>query len=260
MFSRPAFGVTYAGEFSNGFNDCGLFLEGVGGVPTYGGDCSIWQDSSNWTDGTKAGIQAFTEASMDALRDWFFWTWKVSKSILRSRNYTEFLKVGNSTAGIVESPLWSYQLGIQQGWMPLDPRVAIGSCGPSSGPVWDNTFESWMTGGADAGTIVSSQTELYPWPPTDLQGTDVSILPYYTSTGSIATLPAPTFTGTSGKTISAGDDGWFNVNDNEPGPTPIPGCAYPDPWNAVDVPVPTGCSGGANAAVPAIITPPPSRR
>lgn len=171
-----------------------------------------------------------------------------------------FSKVGNSSAGIVESPLWSYQLGIQQGWMPLDPRVAIGSCGPSSGPVWDGTFESWMTGGADAGTIVSSQTALYPWPPTDLQGTDVSILPYYTSTGSIATLPAPTFTDTSGKTINSGDDGWFNVNDNAPGPTPIPGCAYPDPWNAVDVPVPTGCSGGANAAVPAIITPPPSRR
>lgn len=78
--SRSAFGITYAGEFSNGFNDCGLFLEGVGGQPTFGGNCDVWQDASGWDAGTKAGIQAFSEASMDALRDWFFWTWKVGSS------------------------------------------------------------------------------------------------------------------------------------------------------------------------------------
>ena len=172
------------------------------------------------------------------------------------------IKVGNSTAGIVESPLWSYQLGLQGGWMPLDPRVAIGACGPSAGPVWDNTFQSWQTGGAGAGTLAATVTVQYPWPPSDLQGTDVSLLPVYTSTGSIATLPAPTFTDTSGKPIVPGDDGWFNTNDVQPGPTPIPGCGYPDPWNAITVPVPTAtvCTGGANAAVPAIVTQPPSRK
>lgn len=147
--------------------------------------------------------------------------------------------------------------------MPLDPRVAIGACGPSAGPIWDDTFESWQTGGASAGTIAPTLTVQYPWPPTDLQGTDVSLLPLYTSTGSISTLPAPTFTDTSGNSINAGDDGWFNPSDIQPGPTPIPGCDYPtDPWNAIDVPVPTAtvCSGGASAAVPAIVTPPPSRR
>jgi len=77
VFSRSAFGVTVAGEWSNGFNDCGLFLNGVGGSYSYGGNCADWQDSSNWSAGTKAGLMAFSSASMDALRDWFFWTWKV---------------------------------------------------------------------------------------------------------------------------------------------------------------------------------------
>jgi len=53
---------------------------GRGGAITYGGNCSDWQDASKWTDGTKAGILAFASASMDALRDWFFWSWKVSFS------------------------------------------------------------------------------------------------------------------------------------------------------------------------------------
>lgn len=76
--SQIDFGFTYAGEFSNAFNDCGLFVHGVGGVPpTYGGDCAEWMDSSGWNETTKAGIQAFALASMDALQNWFFWTWKV---------------------------------------------------------------------------------------------------------------------------------------------------------------------------------------
>jgi glucan 1,3-beta-glucosidase len=76
--SQTAFGVSYAGEFSNAFNDCGLFVHGVvGDPPTYGGDCADWMDSSNWNATTKAGIQAFAMASMDALQNWFFWTWKV---------------------------------------------------------------------------------------------------------------------------------------------------------------------------------------
>ncbi|KAF8911676.1 glycoside hydrolase superfamily [Gymnopilus junonius] len=244
--SRNAFGVTYAGEWSNGFNDCGLFLKGIPGSHTYGGDCGVWQDSSNWDVGTKAGVMAFASASMDALRDWFFWTWKVD----------------NATSGVVESPLWSYQLGLQGGWIPTDPRSAIGFCGPSTGPVFDGTFDSWMTGGVGAGTISPDQTTQYPWPPVSLVNvtTPVTALPVYTSTGSIATLPAPTFTGANGNVVDPTVDGWFNANDNAPGPTPIVGCSYPDPWNALNVSVPTGCTGGANAAVPAAITPPPSRR
>jgi aryl-phospho-beta-D-glucosidase BglC (GH1 family) len=74
--SQPAFGVTIAGEFTASYNDCGLFVDGVGGTPSYGGNCDTWQDSSTWDASTKAGVMAFTLASMDALQNWFFWTWK----------------------------------------------------------------------------------------------------------------------------------------------------------------------------------------
>jgi glucan 1,3-beta-glucosidase len=70
--------VTVAGEFSNGFNDCGLFLLGPQNSGTYyGGNCDDWTDSSKWSAATKAGLEQFSKASMDALGDWFFWTWKV---------------------------------------------------------------------------------------------------------------------------------------------------------------------------------------
>ncbi|KAF9471389.1 glycoside hydrolase family 5 protein [Pholiota conissans] len=244
--SRTAFGVTLAGEWSNSWMDCGLFLTGVNAKGhSYGGDCADWEDSTNWNAGTKAGIQAFAEASMDALRDWFFWTWKIAPA----------------QNGIVSSPLWSYSLGLANGWMPLDPRSAIGKCGASTGPVFDGTFESWMTGGAGAGDIGAAQTAQYPYPPSDLQGTPVDNLPLYTSTGAISTLPAPTYTDAAGKTVGVNvGNGWFNTNDNALAPTPIPGCKYPDTWDAQGAPIPTGCSGGANAAVPAAITPPPTRR
>lgn len=76
--SRAGYGISVAGEWSNGFNDCGLFLNGVTGVPTYGGNCADWQDSSQWDDSTRAGLLQLALASMEALDSWFYWTWKVS--------------------------------------------------------------------------------------------------------------------------------------------------------------------------------------
>jgi hypothetical protein len=73
--------VTVAGEFSNGYNDCGLYLTGVNGSHSYGGDCALWQDSSTWNATVIAGVKEFALASMDALQDWFFWTWKVRPSL-----------------------------------------------------------------------------------------------------------------------------------------------------------------------------------
>jgi len=81
LTSRSQFGITYAGEFSNGFNDCGLFLHGTTpSTPAYGGNCADWEDSTNWSDATKAGLKLFSLASMDSFGDWFFWTWKVRSS------------------------------------------------------------------------------------------------------------------------------------------------------------------------------------
>ena len=116
-----------------------------------------------------------------------------------------------------------------------------------------------MTGGAGAGTIAAAQTSQYPYPPGSLQGTAVAPLPLYTSTGVISTLPIPTYTDLSGKPIGTAN-GWWNPNDNQLAPTPIVGCTYPDPWNALSAAIPTGCTGGVDAALPATITPPPQRR
>lgn len=76
--SQTAFGVTIGGEFSNAINDCGLFVKAAGLPVTYGGDCSYWEDATLWNATTKAGVQAWAMANMDALQNWFFWTWKVT--------------------------------------------------------------------------------------------------------------------------------------------------------------------------------------
>lgn len=58
------FGVTYAGEWSNGWNDCGYFLKGIPGSQTFGGDCGVWQDASTWDESVKAGLLAFNSAQV----------------------------------------------------------------------------------------------------------------------------------------------------------------------------------------------------
>lgn len=76
--SSQQFGVSIAGEFSNAINDCGLWVNGVGSGPhSYGGDCSFWMDHTQWNQTIKDGLKEFALASMDALQNWFFWTWKV---------------------------------------------------------------------------------------------------------------------------------------------------------------------------------------
>ncbi|KAG6820386.1 hypothetical protein H0H93_001156 [Arthromyces matolae] len=226
--SRSTFGVTVAGEFSNGINDCGLFLRGVGsGDVTYGGNCADWENSVTWSDGTKAGLMKFAMASMDVLGDWFFWTWKI----------------GNSTAGIVEAPLWSYQLGLMNGWIPVDPRTALGTCHSLgiSNSDFSGTFQSWQTGGAGAGDIPASISSNFPWPPATISNAGPeSQLPTYTPTGTVVALPPPTLTASATAKIDAGS-GWFNTKDTGGAPTPVVGCKYPDAWDAINVALPTGC-------------------
>jgi glucan 1,3-beta-glucosidase len=237
--SRSDFGVTIAGEFSNGYNNCGLYVNGVGNTASYGGDCGLWQDASTWNETVKAGVKAFSLASMDAMQNWFFWTWKI----------------GNSTANNrVESPLWSYQLGLQGGWMPTDPREATGACAALGvSQPWDETFQSWQTGGAGAGTIAATSISEYGiWPPTQISGVaaaEMTFVPTYTPTGTVATLPPPSLTGTS-KSISEGN-GWADSSDTTSAPATIPGCSYPDAWDAVSVAAPTSvCGGSAADSVP----------
>lgn len=228
--SQTAFGVTIAGEFSNGYNDCGLFLEGTTPyTPSYG-DCTMWNDYTTWNDTIREGVMNFALASMDALQNYFFWTWKV----------------GNSSAGKVEAPLWSYQLGLENGWMPKDPRVAVGKCaslGTEEAP-FDGTYLPWQTGGSGAGTLAPTFTAANPWPPTTISNVEVAValLPMYTPTGTVATLPPATVTATGVSKI----DGWANTADNALAPTPITGCVYPDAWDALAATAPaSGCATGA---------------
>ncbi|KAJ7929518.1 glycoside hydrolase [Mycena leptocephala] len=234
--SQTAFGMTLAGEFSNGYNDCGLYLTGVNGSTHYGGDCSLWEDSSTWNATVKAGVKQFALASMDAMQNWFFWTWKI----------------GNATDGVVRSPLWSYQLGLQGGWMPTDPRAASGVCASLnvSGPIFDGTFSAWQTGGAGAGTIAASATQQFgQWPPASIAHVDAAatLLPTYTATASIASLTyvTPAASGSAATitpTVSVGS-GWFDSADTVSMVTLVAGCTYPDAWSAVSSPVPAVCTG-----------------
>jgi glucan 1,3-beta-glucosidase len=130
--------------------------------------------------------------------------------------------------------------------MPADPRSAIGACknaNPFNGPL-----SAWQTGGTGAGQIPASVAASYTWPPTMISNAgDATLLPSYTPTGTIPTLPVPTFVETgsaSGNTISAGN-GWQNPTDTAGGMVAIASCSYLDPWIGSANPPSPLCSGGA---------------
>ncbi|KAJ7491869.1 glycoside hydrolase superfamily [Mycena galericulata] len=176
---------------------------------SYGGGCSLWMDSSTWNATVKAGVMEFALASMDAMQDWFFWTWKI----------------GNATDGVVRSPLWSYQLGLEGGWMPSDPRTSEGTCGALGvgGDAFDGIYSAWQTGGAGAGTIA----------PLCSVATLAYITPSATGNGAAVT-----------PTVSI-PNGWFDAGDTAPGVTAVAGCTYPDAWSAVSSSAPTALCTGA---------------
>ncbi|KAG8984018.1 hypothetical protein FRB90_005618 [Tulasnella sp. 427] len=235
------FGVTTAGEWSLAINDCGRWINGVGAGTRYegtltgysgttGGDgpngCLAWNNYEDWDDDTKTGLKNVALSSMDALQNWFFWTWRIGAS---------------SISGKIESPFWSYSLGLENGWIPANPRDAIGACGTAS-PA--SALKPSMTGGPGSGQIPASWRAANPWPPATLapSGYAATELPTYTPTGPIPTLPVPTFTDSKGKAVNGGN-GWFDAQDNTPVYTPVAGCTYPNAWDANDVAVPAACSG-----------------
>ncbi|PPQ71289.1 hypothetical protein CVT26_011939 [Gymnopilus dilepis] len=232
--SRSNFGVTIAGEFSGDPNNCGLFLLGVGGQSN-DPQCPEYDAWESYNSTMKQGLQNFIMASMDALGDWFFWTWKI----------------GPSQAGRVEAPLWSYQLGLENGWIPTDPRQASGLCGQigAANDPFDGTFLPWQTG-ATPSTIAAASSTQFPWPPPSILSADVPIdlLPTYTATAPIITLPPATFTAAPAS-ITQAADGWFNTQDTAGGITTVAGCPYPNEYDGSFSVVPTApCTGGAAVA------------
>lgn len=269
------FGLVTAGEFSNAVMDCGLYVNGVNVGARYDGSmsgsskigsCDPWLDWANWDDATKQNYMTLAKSSMDSLQvssellspfehyrcvltknstqNWFFWTWKIGNS---------------SVHGTVMSPQWSYQLGLENGWMPTDPRSAVGTCG--NGSPFKGPLKSYQTGGAGAGSIPASATTDISWPPATLSDAGaVSLLPSYTPTGSLVTLPPPTFTANASESTTSVDvgSGWTNPDDSAGMMVPIIGCSYLDPWVGNAEPPSPLCSAGAvanaAAAKPAIQT------
>jgi glucan 1,3-beta-glucosidase len=229
----------------------------------------MWNDYTQWNDTVKASVLHFTKGSMDALQNWFFWTWKI----------------GNSTGTIAQvNPFWHYRLGLANGWIPTDPRQAIGTCAQDgvSGTNFDGTYSSpYMTGGAGAGTIAAAQTSSYPWPPVsfaNVASSSMKSIPQYTQTGTPITMPAMTFTAPSASsTINAGT-GWYKANDaSRQAYAAISGwvllaslrgsslighsCAYPAEYSAGTAVSANACGAGLSQAIrraaqPAATAPP----
>ncbi|KAJ7846560.1 hypothetical protein B0H14DRAFT_2584019, partial [Mycena olivaceomarginata] len=140
----------------------------------------------------RAGVKQFALAPMDPTRDWFFL----------------MNKIGPALDGGMLSPLWSYQFGLQTGFMPTDPRHSVGICAALD-IVKDPSMMSSARGrrtGTGAGTIASTavQSGIAAEAPA-------TPLPTHIAAASIACL---TFM------------------------TPVAGCTYPDTWKAIGSPVP----------------------
>ncbi|KAH9965457.1 glycoside hydrolase [Russula dissimulans] len=229
--SQTAFGVTMSGEFSSAINECGLYVLGVG-QDTTSGVCAPYIQWQTWPAAWKTGLLDFTLASMDSLQNWFFWTWKIGV---------------DSVSNQVQSPAWSYSLGLANGWIPTDPRTASGKCKALGvgDPVFSGTYSSWQTGGAGAGTIAASETVLYPWPPTTISGLAGVVyanLPTYTPTGTVSTLPPPSITAAK---VTEGN-GWYDAKDTAGAMITVAGCTYPNAWDSAGAVAPTApCPAGA---------------
>ncbi|WVQ81392.1 hypothetical protein IAT38_003516 [Cryptococcus sp. DSM 104549] len=263
--TSTSFGIVIGGEWSNAINDCGRWLDGVDSTPQYEltktGSCTQWDEYFNFSEATKQSIMEYTMANMDALQNYFFWTWKI----------------GNSTVmGYPTSPMWHYKLGLEQGWMPKDPRAAGGICksiiGEGSGQ-FGGTYPASAVGSFAAGatpTIDADQLASHDvWPPTVMSpestfsAAQISLFPTLTRTGTPNVLPTPTHPAN----VTLGG-GWAFAADTTGAWVRVAGCDYPNEYNAtaysnLPTAVCTGTSGGTSTqkrdlGVRVVPTAPPS--
>ena len=112
-------------------------------------------------------------------------------------------------------------------------------------PALFSAYQPWQTGGGSGVVSDADQSSYGLWPPTSIGDIpDATLLPTYTATGPIPTLPAQTYpTPTPQATFDVGD-GWFDDADTIPGITTVAGCSYPNAWDATGVAVPAAaCTG-----------------
>ncbi len=239
--SQSEFGLIIGGEWSNAINDCGKWLDGVDSTPAYEtiSNCTFWEEWFNWGEDTKTGLLGYSMASMDALQNNFFWTWKI----------------GNSTVlGYPTSPLWHYKLGWENGWIPADPRVAGGYCGRVAGVggsqvghisflfpfglrhcliigtdlcQFNGSFPASATGAVATPTIAAGQISNHSvWPPTwigpSFTAQQIALFPTLTRTGAAITMPTPTHP----VNATAVGSGWFDKSDTTPGFVTVAGCPH----------------------------------
>lgn len=119
------------------------------------------------------------------------------------------------------------------GWIPADPRDAVGTCGTLGVTFNDpfiTQFQPWQTGGAGAGKIAAAAVAAFgQYPPPEINnvaGIAPADLPRYTNTAAIPTLSTASF---PAATATAGD-GWADPQDTMLIAAPIEGCVYPDAW------------------------------
>ncbi|KAK7054692.1 hypothetical protein VNI00_003155 [Paramarasmius palmivorus] len=181
--SSARFGITLGGEFSTSVNDCGMWVNGID-TPTRYGNCSYWNNPESWDESTVKSLRDVTLASMDALQHWFYFTWKVQPL--------------NSESSADARAMWDYQRGREGGWIPKDPRDAVGYCPSISS--FDGVYAASATGGSLDSTATS--TNSIPFPPTALatpsgvSGTLMTYLPTLTPTGTWPVLEGVGGTGT----------------------------------------------------------------
>lgn len=175
---------------------------------------------------------------IDALKNFFFWTWKTGDSLRNGKSLT---------------PMWNYKLGLQEGYMPTDPygisrnsgtsNAACAQVGSGLSDNWDGSFQAWMTGGADRYSTVNKNQ--HPWPPSTIRSTEVNsnLLPVWTKTGS--PLQLPTFAPSGSIITTSTPIATYNPNDAEPWYVEVEGCVYPPDSYGVQDWTPSGwpCNG-----------------
>lgn len=128
-----------------------------------------------------------------------------------------------------------------------------------------------MTGGVGAGVVPAAVTAAYVWPPAEIEWTGVPVdapmltvaqLPRYTPTGSLITLPAPTFAGATA-TVDAGNGVAAPAANTQSAYVPIANCQYIDTWTGNGLEVPANACGaqaplGRRDVPEPLVTPPPS--
>ncbi|GAA5946560.1 hypothetical protein JCM3775_002138 [Rhodotorula graminis] len=264
-------GVAISGEFSLGVNDCGRFLNNIfqgtrlegtfpnETSPAYPptaprGSCEFWEDYEQWDEEMRSALRDLALAQMDTFQNWFYWTWRT----LPSTTHLPHLPA---------NALWSYSLGLAQGWIPADPRAASDDGGfcvayaakigvdPDAGGgrrylLDDVELGAWKVGrpgstysGRVPQGAAESHRALYPAAEFDTPsrgwnagGLPVAGLWAYAREGDAPVLESPA--GAEGPTARATERRWASKK---------AGCRYPSSWGAPAEPeqvglVPPECS------------------